>query len=137
MKVEKYTIPENLYYTREHEWAIQEKPGYVKIGITDYAQESLHEVVFVGIPHKGIIIEQKKAIGTVESVKAVSEVLSPVSGQITDVNSELELNPELVNTDPYGRGWIAQIKTSNFGEDSKRLLSPIQYAEHIRNLLKH
>jgi len=137
MKIENYSIPENLYYTREHEWALLEKPDTVRIGITDYAQKALHEIVFVDIPKRGITIEQMKSIGTVESVKAVSEVFSPVSGQIIDVNEELQLSPELVNKDPYGRGWIALIKANNFGTDSKKLLTPTQYAEYIKKLLQH
>ena len=109
----------------------------MRIGITDYAQKALHEVVFVDIPKKGTIIEQMKSIGTAESVKAVSEVFSPVSGQIVDVNEELQLSPELVNEDPYGRGWIALVKINDFGEELKKLLTPIQYAEYIKKLLKH
>lgn len=137
LNVENYSIPENFYYSKEHEWALQEKPNLVRIGITDYAQKALHEVVFVDIPKKGTIIEQMQSIGTAESVKAVSEVFSPVSDQIVDVNEELQLSPELVNENPYGRGWIALVKTNDFGEELKKLLTPIQYAEHIKELLKH
>ncbi|MDQ1280876.1 MAG: glycine cleavage system protein [Thermoproteota archaeon] len=136
LKIENYDIPDNLFYSKEHEWALLEKPNFVKIGITDYAQKALHDIVFVDIPKKGTIVEMMKSVGTVESVKSVSEVFSPVSGSIADVNEELRLNPELINEDPYGKGWIALIETNNFPEESKKLLTPIQYVGYLRTLSK-
>ena len=138
MKVDDYDyiILENLYYTNEHEWALLEKSDIVRIGVTDYAQKTLHEIVFVDLPKKGLIIQQMKSIGTVESVKAVSEIFSPVSGQVIDINKDLQMNPELVNKDPYGKGWIALIKINNFNEDFKKLLTPAQYADFIKKITK-
>jgi len=122
-------IPENLYYTKEHEWALVQPDGTVRIGITDHAQESLHEVVFVELPKIGAKVERLGFLGTVESVKAVSEVYSPVAGEIVDVNGSLDKAPELVNKDPYGDGWIAVIKPSGLEADLKALLKPKEYAD--------
>ncbi len=135
LRVNDYNIPENLYYTEEHEWALIESSGRVRMGITDYAQKSLHEAVFVEVPKKGTHVKRMDIAGTVESVKAVSEVYSPISGRIIDVNEELEQSPELINQDPYGRGWIAIIEPTNLKEELGMLLRPAQYAEHIKKLL--
>ncbi|MFQ6075646.1 MAG: glycine cleavage system protein GcvH [Candidatus Bathyarchaeia archaeon] len=135
MRVEEYEIPDNLYYTEEHEWALIEGPDRVRIGITDYAQKTLHEIVFVEAPEEGSHIGRMEPIGTVESVKAVSEVYSPISGRVVAVNGELEMSPELVNQDPYGEGWIAVIEPSDLEGESRGLLTPAQYAEHVRKLL--
>lgn len=136
MRVEEYEIPENLYYTEEHEWALIEVPERVRVGITDYAQKTLHEVVFVETPKEGITIGRMEPIGTVESVKAVSEIYSPVSGRVVAVNGELEMSPELVNQDPYGRGWIAIVEPSDLRGELGGLLMPVQYAEHVKKLLQ-
>jgi glycine cleavage system H protein len=121
-------ILDNLHYTREHEWASLEPDGTVKVGITDHAQESLHEVVYVELPKMGSKVKKSDVLGTVESVKAVSEVYSPVSGEVVGVNTSLENSPELVNKDPYGDGWIAVMRPSDFGAEMKMLLSPKDYA---------
>jgi glycine cleavage system H protein len=120
-------IPENLHYTKEHEWASLEPDGTVRVGITDHAQESLHEVVYVELPKMGSKVKKSDLLGTVESVKAVSEVYSPVSGEVVGVNTSLENSPELVNKDPYGEGWIAVLRPSDIAE-VKMLLSPKDYA---------
>jgi len=101
----------------------------VRIGITDHAQESLHEIVFVDLPKIGAKVERMGLLGTVESVKAVSEVYSPVEGEVVKVNSALEKAPELVNKDPYGEGWIVIIKPSDLKADLKALLTPREYAQ--------
>jgi len=130
---EDYEIPENLYYTKEHEWARIED-NLVVMGITDYAQTQLHEVVYVELPEVGSEVEQMDAIGTVESIKAVSEIYTPVSGRIVEVNRSLEDKPELVNEDPYGEGWIAKIQPTNLEEDLKSLMNAEEYAEYLRTL---
>ncbi len=120
-------IPSTLLYTNDHEWAMVEPDGNVLIGVTDYAQRRLHEVVFVDLPKVGSQVEQRGLLGTVESVKAVSEVFSPVSGEIIQVNDLLEKSPELINQDPYGKGWIARIRPKNLQNDISQLLNAEQY----------
>ena len=135
MGIEDFFIPENLYYTEEHEWVLIEDNGQVKIGITDYAQQKLHEIVFVDFPSKDVNVKQGDPMGTAESVKAVSEVFSPISGQIVEGNDELILSPELVNQDPYGKGWIAIIKPTNFESERKKLMTQKEYLEYIEKIL--
>ncbi len=134
MRVEDVSIPENLYYTKEHEWALIEENGLVRVGITDYAQKKLHEVVFVDVPRRGARVKQAEPLGTAESVKAVSEVFSPVSGEVVEGNEELVLDPELVNQDPYGRGWIALIRPSDLEEERGELVKPGEYADYLKRL---
>lgn len=135
MKISEFNIPDNLYYTKEHEWAHIESSNKVRIGITDYAQKALHEIVFVEAPSEGSDVKHMESIGTVESVKAVSEIYSPVSGHVVVINKILEMNPELVNQDPYGKGWIVIIDPSDLKKELEELLTPNQYAEHIQKLL--
>ena len=101
-------IPERLRYTRDHEW-VRVEDGGVRIGITDYAQHELGDVVFVDLKSAGTAVKKGDPVGTVESVKAVSDVYSPVSGAITEANADLESGPELVNQDCYGSGWMVII----------------------------
>ena len=101
-------LPEDRHYTAEHEWARAEN-GRIVVGITDYAQDQLGDVVFVGLPEVGATVEAGKPLGEVESTKSVSDVYSPVSGTVIETNSLLETSPELVNEDPYGRGWLVRI----------------------------
>ena len=110
--------PENLKYTKDHEW-IDPKTG--KVGITDYAQHSLTDIVFVELPEKGKKTEQGKSFAIVESVKSVSDVFAPASGVVEENNHLLAEKPQLVNEDPYGNGWIAKIKISNPAELSKHM----------------
>ena len=120
-------VPTDLYYTKDHEWAKIEPDGNVLVGVTDYAQRRLHEVVFVDLPRPGANVGRRGLLGTVESVKAVAEVFSPVAGQVIEVNEALTKSPELTNQDPYGKGWIAKIKPTNLQEDLVRLLTAQQY----------
>ncbi|KJS19169.1 MAG: glycine cleavage system protein H [Clostridiaceae bacterium BRH_c20a] len=106
--------PENLKYTKEHEWVDLETK---KIGITQYAQEALGDVVFVELPEVGTHLEVGDSIGVVESVKAVSDIYAPVSGKVIAVNEELLDNPELINQDTYGKGWILQMEITEGEED--------------------
>ena len=130
---EEYVVPENLYYTKEHEW-LKIEDDTATMGITDYAQKSLHEIVFVDLPEIKKKVRQMEPIGTVESVKAVSEIYTPISGEIIEVNKELNEKPELVNQDPYGKGWIAKIQPEKLDEEIKNLLDPEKYKEYLKAL---
>jgi len=122
-------IPEALQYTSEHEW-IAIEDDVATIGITDYAQGELGDIVFVELPNKGDSTNQTEAFGTIEAVKTVSELYAPLSGEIKDVNSILEKQPELINNDPYGEGWIIKLKISDESELEK-LLSAEEYQSQI------
>lgn len=102
--------PTDRKYSREHEWAIDNGDGTVTLGITDHAQELLTDIVFVELPEIGKQVKQMETVAVVESVKSVSDVYSPVSGEVIDANQKLEQNPELINQDPYGKGWIAKLR---------------------------
>ena len=122
-------IPGDLKYTKEHEWA--KKDGdRIRVGITEYAQEQLGDVVFVELPKVGAKVTAHSAFGVVESVKAVSDLFAPISGEVVEVNPALGKTPELVNQDPYGKAWMILVKPSNAGEWDT-LLSAKQYEEFI------
>jgi glycine cleavage system H protein len=123
-------FPDDLKYTKEHEWARIDGTRVV-VGITDFAQEELGDVVFVELPDIGREVEAEGAFGVVESVKAVSDLFSPISGTIVDVNSVLEDQPELVNDSPYGDGWMIVIEASNSAE-LDGLLSAADYQTYIQ-----
>jgi glycine cleavage system H protein len=118
-------LPENLKYTEEHEWVKKEGDTLV-IGITDYAQGELGDIVFVELPMQDDNFEKSDSFGTVEAVKTVSDLYMPISGAIVKVNEGLEDNPELINTDPYGDGWIIKIKPENIA-DFDNLLDSVKY----------
>ncbi len=105
-------IPAELKYTKEHEWARLEN-GKIRVGITDYAQEELHEIVMVELPSVGTAVKMGEVFGTVDSVKATSDLFSPIDGEVVAVNEKLEEAPELVNNDPYGEGWLLIIKPAD------------------------
>jgi glycine cleavage system H protein len=128
---EEYVIPEGLYYTEEHEWAKRLEDGTVVVGVTDYAQKQLHEIVYVELPEVESEAEQMGVIGAVESVKAVSDMNSPVSGTIVEVNEDLLDSPELVNEDPYGEGWIAKIMPSDLEGNIIRLMDAEAYGKFV------
>ena len=109
-------LPEDLSYTKDHEWARSLDGDTVRVGITDYAQDQLGDIVFVDLPQVGDTFEKGDEFGTVESVKAVSEVYMPISGEIIAVNTALDDSPEMMNTDPYGDGWIIEIKSGDLSE---------------------
>jgi glycine cleavage system H protein len=121
--------PENYHYTKEHEWVLVEGDTGT-IGITDHAQEELGDIVYVDLPKVGAHIEQGKSLGSVESVKAVSDVYSPVSGEVTEVNSTLADKPEALNTDPHGAAWLVKLKLSAPGEVGG-LMSAADYVAYI------
>lgn len=122
-------VPDELHYAKSHEWLrLDGENGTV--GITDHAQEELTDVVYVELPQVGAQIVAGQQICVVESVKAASDIYSPVSGTVTSVNEALSANPALINTDPYGEGWIYRVKIEA-GEEIEELLSPVQYREQI------
>jgi glycine cleavage system H protein len=123
--------PKDLYYTKEHEWlAFDAAQGLGTVGITDYAQGELGDVVFVELPEKGSRIKANAVFGTIEAVKTVSELYSPVTGEVVDVNGELDAKPEQVNASPYGDGWMVKIKLDD-PEEIKSLLSAADYERHV------
>lgn len=135
MKVGDYEVTEGLYYTKEHEW-IKLEGSNCRIGVTDYAQKSLHEVVFVDLPKVGGKATKSQSVGSVESVKAVADVFAPISGEIVEVNTKLADTPELVNQQPYGDGWIAVVKPSNLDVDLKSLLDAKGYVDFLKTQIK-
>lgn len=123
-------VPEDLHYSKDHEW-VRVDGDVATVGITDYAQNSLGDVVYVELPKAGEQFSANESFGSVESVKAVSEVFSPVSGAIAESHEELADDPEKVNTDPYGDGWMIRIKMSNPGEVDS-LLTAAEYEDFTK-----
>lgn len=119
--------PDDLYYTEDHEW-LRVENGTATVGITDFAQSELGDIVFVDIDPEGTELGQDDIFGTVEAVKTVSELYIPVSGTITAVNDELELSPEIVNDDPYGEGWMIEIEIAD-PDEIDALMEADAYAE--------
>src|SRR5690606_30874310 len=122
-------IPENLRYSKDHEW-VSVADGVASLGITDYAQSSLGDVVYVDMPRVGDKFGAHESFGSVESVKAVSEIFTPVAGEVVEVNEGLNDSPEKVNSDPYGEAWFVKIKLDNPGEVDA-LLSGEEYEEYL------
>lgn len=123
------SLPEDLMYSKEHEW-IRNEGSDVRIGITEFAQSELGDIVFVELPEVGDIIELDEPFGSVESVKTVSELYAPISGEVVEVNEELEDSPEFVNESPYEKAWMVVIEPSN-EDELENLLSADEYKEHI------
>jgi len=121
-------IPEDLKYTAEHEWVRSLDDGTVRIGITDYAQDALGDVVFVSLPESGASVTAGQACGEVESTKSVSEIYAPVSGAVAKRNEALDSRPDLINTDPYGEGWLVEITVEDAGRLAD-LLDAAAYGE--------
>ncbi len=126
------TIPENLKYLESHEWARLESDGTVTIGISDHAQGSLGDLVFVEVPEVGKLLSKGGAAAVVESVKAASDVYSPLSGEVVAANESLGSSPELVNQDPYGQGWLFKLKPSNKAE-LDQLLDSTAYTKVVES----
>jgi glycine cleavage system H protein len=122
-------IPQDLKYTKEHEWVLLDD-GVAVVGITDFAQSELGDIVFVELPSIGLHVKVMEPFGSIESVKSVSDLYSPVSGVVADVNTKLGANPDLVNSDPFGEGWIVRIEPSEMS-DLDQLLTAEEYAEYI------
>lgn len=124
-------IPDHLLYTEEHEYVLKnDEPSVVTIGITDYAQGELGDVVYVDLPAVGDTVEQGKTFGTIEAVKAVSELYCPVSGKVLEINASLEADSAVVNRDPYGEGWMIRLRMSD-PDELDSLLPADSYRSHI------
>lgn len=121
--------PSDYRYTKEHEW-VHLEGATATVGITDYAQHELGDVVYVDLPKVGTALTAGKSLGTVESVKAVSEIYSPVSGEVTEVNGTLSASPELINSDPHGKGWLVKVNAAD-GSDVKGLMDSASYQAYI------
>jgi glycine cleavage system H protein len=124
------SIPADFRYAEDHEW-VKPEADIVRCGISDYAQDQLGDIVFVELPQVGDTFEKGQEFGTVESVKAVSELYMPIGGEITGINRELENSPELINREPYGAGWIIEVKPSDPGQ-----LNELLYRDRYLELLK-
>ena len=123
-------LPADLLYTKEHEWLRLHDDGTATVGITDYAQESLGDITFVEFPEVGVSIAGGETFGVVESVKAASDLYMPLAAEVIEVNDDVDAAPELLNTDPYGAGWLLKIKLADASEVDG-LLKPDAYAELI------
>lgn len=124
-------VPENLHYTKDHEW-VEIKGNIARIGITDYAQEALTDVVFAELPDVGEEFAEHDSMGVVESVKSVNDIFAPLAGKVTAVNSALEDSPELMNKSPYGEGWFCEMELADAANAHKHLMD----AAHYRKLLE-
>jgi glycine cleavage system H protein len=122
-------FPEDLKYSKEHEWVLVED-NVATVGITDFAQDQLGDIVFVEMPAIGDKVSKEDAFGVVESVKAVSDIYAPVSGKVLEVNDDLPDNPEMVNEDPYGDGWMIKIEM-NDPEELQDLMTAAEYEEYV------
>lgn len=120
------SVPGDLKYTKSHEW-VRIEDGTATVGITDHAQDELGDVVFIELPDEGATFEADESFGTVESVKAVSDLYAPVGGEVVEVNGALNDAPEKINEDPYGEGWILRLRTSGDGPVGADLLSAADY----------
>jgi glycine cleavage system H protein len=123
--------PDDLRYSKEHEWARTEQDGRVRVGITDFAQDALGDVVYVDLPEPGTQVSVGQAFGEVESTKSVSDVYAPVSGTIVERNGALEDKPELVNQQPYGDGWLVAIEAAD-PKELEQLLDASGYRGHVQ-----
>lgn len=128
-----FKTPENLLYSKEHEWAEFLDDGTVRVGITDYAQYSLKDVTYLELPEKGDTVTAGIPMGSIESVKAASDIYAPVSGEVIEVNEELLDEPERVNDDPYD-SWMVIIKPTNLEDDKKKLLDAEAYNKYVAEL---
>ena len=128
-----FQVPAEFYYTKEHEW-VRVEGDNCRIGVTDYAQNSLHEIVYVDLPKVGAKVAQMQSLGTVESVKAVADVYSPISGVVLEINSELSDAPELVNKSPYEKGWITIIRPDDLKKELSTLMRPEGYRDFVKKI---
>jgi glycine cleavage system H protein len=122
-------IPQEMRYTKEHEWILLDD-GVVIVGITDFAQGELGDIVYVEMPSVGSTLKAMETFGSVESVKSVSDLFSPISGIVADINTRLADSPELVNSDPYGEGWLIRVEPEDAAE-LEQLLTADEYADYI------
>jgi len=123
-------IEEHLLYTKEHEWVSIDDDETVTMGITDYAQEQLGDITFIELPGDGDQLEQFEQVASIESVKAASDIFSPMSGEVLEVNSELDTDPGLINKSPYAKGWIVRIKITD-PDEKNNLMTAEEYREYL------
>jgi glycine cleavage system H protein len=135
VKVDGTEVKEGLFYTKEFEW-LKVEGDKVRVGITDYAQKQLREIVYAELPSQGATTKQNEPYGTVESVKAVSDLIAPISGTVEQVNQEVQSKPELLNEDPYGKAWLLVIKPSNLQLELANLMDFNKAAEWHKTLGK-
>ncbi len=135
VKVNDYEVKEGLYYSKEYEW-VKIENGKARIGITDYAQKQLREIVYAELPEVGSSIKQNEPYGTVESVKAVSDLVAPLTGTVEEVNEKARDQPEIINEDPYGEGWLLIISPTNLEEELKNLMDFEKAVEWHKSLIK-
>lgn len=136
MKISEYVVPDDLLYTKDHEWARIMSPNKVVIGITDYAVKLLHDIVYVSLPEVGFEVRQMQVFGSVESIKAVSDLYSPLTGKVLSINKTLETKPEAVYQSPYGEGWLIEVEPKSLEAETKNLLKADAYAPLIQTLSK-
>jgi len=132
VKVDRYEVPEGLYYSKDFEW-IKIEGAKVRMGITDYAQKQLREIVYAELPEAGTEVKQNEPYGTLESVKAVSDLVAAVSGTVEEVNSEVQSQPEILNEDPYEKGWLVIVKPSNLQAELANLMDFDKAVEWHKN----
>lgn len=135
VKVDGYEVPEGLFYTEDWAW-VKVEGDKVRVGITDYAQKQLREVVYAELPEPGTTVGQKEPYGTVESVKAVSDLVAPISGTVEKVNEEVQSNPEILNEDPYEKGWLLLVKPSNLEAELTNVMDHNKSVEWHKKLIK-
>lgn len=132
VKVENYEVPEGLYYSNDFAW-IKVEDGKVRMGITDYAQKQLREIVYAELPDTGAEVSQNEPYGTLESVKAVSDLVAAVSGTVEEVNAEVRSQPEILNEDPYVKGWLLVVKPANLQAELANLMDFDKAVEWHKN----
>ena len=125
--------PDDRQYSKEHEWAKAGPDDRIEIGITDFAQDQLGDIVYIDLPNIGSTITQFQKFGEVESVKAVSDLFSPLSGEVIAINQEVIDHPELVNDDPFTKGWLIAVKSGSFAQDVENLLTSDQYDSFLES----
>jgi len=135
VKIDKYEVPEGLYYSKEFSW-IKVEGDKVRMGITDYAQQQLREIVYAELPGTGTEVKQNEPYGTLESVKAVSDLIAAVSGTVEEVNSEVQSKPELLNESPFESGWLVILKPANLQAELPNLMDFDQAVEWHKNQVK-
>ena len=132
VKVENYEVPEGLYYSKDFEW-IKIEGEQVRMGITDYAQKQLREIVYAELPEAGTEVQQNEPYGTLESVKAVSDLVAAISGMVQEVNAEVQSKPEILNEDPYEKGWLVIVKPENLQVELANLMDFDKAVEWHKN----
>ncbi|RLF17580.1 MAG: glycine cleavage system protein GcvH [Thermoprotei archaeon] len=132
--VGEYEVPEGLYYSENHVW-VKVEDGKARVGITDYAQKNLKQIINISLLDPGSTVNVGDAFGSAESLKAAVDLISPISGTIKEVNAEVQSNPSVLNEDPYGKGWLVVIEASNLDEELKNLMTADKAAEWLKTIM--